>query len=180
MPNAPRAVLAHGPGPRDSTGEQPQESTLWPYHPHLRTPARVASIVLSGKWGLWAMVDKVGKVAGAIAQNLLLMAVARVAMALALPAIIWFAGEVISLERRLTTSEAVQAAISSRLEDIEAAARVGAAADNQSLASVAVLQAGQQHTLQMLGVITDNLRRVERRLDDVISRSSAQTAPCDR
>ena len=116
--------------------------------------------------------DRMGKVADAIAQNVVLQAVARIASALLIPAVLWVASEILSLEKRMSTSEASQSAISGRLETIESATRAGAAADSQALASVAVLQAGQQHTLQMLGVIADNLRRVERRLDDMMTRQT--------
>lgn len=116
---------------------------------------------------------RIERAAKSVAQNVMLQAVARAGMALAIPAVIWLASEILSLEKRQAAAEATQSQISNRLENIEAATRAGAAADSQAVASVAVLQAGQQHTLQMLGTITDNLHRVERRLDDMLARQAA-------
>lgn len=120
------------------------------------------------------MPPRIERAAEAIAQNVLLQAVSRAAMALSVPLVVWVASEILSLEKRLTASETAQSSISSRLENIESAARAGAVSDAQAVASVAVLTAGQQHTNQMLGVITDNLRRVERRLDDFVLRQQTQ------
>jgi hypothetical protein len=118
------------------------------------------------------MSQHIKKAAEIVAQNVLLQAVSRAAMALSLPVIAWAASEILSLEKRMTASETTQSMIAGRLATIEESARAGAASDGQAAASVAVLTAGQQHTLQMLGVITDNLRRLERRLDDYVIRSA--------
>lgn len=118
------------------------------------------------------MSPRIEKAAEIVAQNIVLQAVSRAAMALSLPVIAWVASEILSLEKRMTICETTQSAISAKLETIEESARAGAASDAQAVASVAVLTAGQQHTLQMLGVIADNQRRLERRLDEYVMRSA--------
>lgn len=118
------------------------------------------------------MPPRIEKAAEQIAQNVLLQAIATFAMALSFPVIAWAASEILSLEKRVTVMEATQSSIVSKLSTIEESTRAGLASDAQAVASVAVLTAGQQHTVQMLGVITDNLRRLERRLDDYVLRAS--------
>lgn len=122
------------------------------------------------------MRPRIEKAAEAIAQNVILQAFSRAAMALSVPLIAWAASEILSLEKRMTVGETVQASISANLSTIEEALRAGTSSDAQAVASVAVLTAGQQHTLQMLGVIADNQRRIERRLDDYVMRTNPRAS----